>query len=126
MICARCETDNPPGAEYCLKCGARLVELPQASPSMNTWRLAIVDAVLVLAAIFWTILGNNGYYYQEEWHVANLGLSVLATVAFLFSLAYAAYEGRKMMKVLQVVGIFLLAVSMLSYATLIAYNVLVR
>ncbi len=126
MICARCETDNPPGAEYCLKCGARLVELPQASPSMNTWRLAIVDVVLVLAAIFWTILGNNGYYYQEEWHVANLGLSVLAAVAFLFSLAYAAYEGRKMMKVLQVVGIFLLAVSMLSYATLIAYNVLVH
>jgi hypothetical protein len=125
MMCSKCGAENQAGSRYCLRCGAELIGMSQTPMTMDVWKLVIVDIFLVLASIMWALIANGYAYYSIRlWYLLNLGLGALATVSFLFSVAFAIRSQQKMVKDLLVLGIILLALNVISHATMTAYNIL--
>ncbi len=125
MNCSKCGAENQIGSRFCLRCGAGLTEMPMTPMTMDIWKLVIVDLFLVFASIMWVFFADSYSYYSIRlWYLLNLGLGALATVSFLFSVAFASQDNRKMVKDLLVLGIVLLALNVISHAAMVAYNVL--
>jgi hypothetical protein len=125
MMCSKCGAENQTGSRYCLRCGADLFGLSQTPMTMDVWKLVIVDVFLVFASIMFGLFTSGYSYYSIRlWYLLNLGLGALATVSFLFSVAFATRDQKKMAKDLLVLGIILLALNVISNAAMTAYNIL--